>query len=441
MCICNICIHKCASHIHNRYPMPFSKLLWEVAPNAAPAPALRPHRGTPWRCGESILSKHIWIIDYHHQKNRCSMELHQNRLPVWKDMKIDVWRLIFLFAHTSSGSLYIWICMRFVLAIRVSPGNATESSGLVKATMPMWSQSGFRFVGGISSEHIQTISSERTKPYIYIIYIYMVFCIYIYIVYTYIYIYILVYIIYVLLFLSISWSDFGQLSMFPLWKPSLSHLPRFFSHQLEGMCHGGFPLSLVDTGKSEPKTDDDWGYPHDLGNLHLIQLPLYKIKLICMCIDIYIYIHIYMESGMLWGGIFAMSFVCVCFDILIYIYIYIYIIIYIYKYLISSKLFLFNICTREPGWKDCQSVNLMFSLFIEKYDKPMFFLKKKTYLFSWVFKPSRNYKTHLSSKACFPRNQCKWVLLSQGQNSLIDWVGCISQANWITVCPISCGIL
>ena len=108
----------------------------------------------------------------------------------------DVWRLIFLFAHTSSGSLYIWICMRFVLAIRVSPGNATESSGLVKATMPMWSQSGFRFVGGISSEHIQTISSERTKPYIYIIYIYMLFCIYIYIVYT--YIYILVYIIYVL---------------------------------------------------------------------------------------------------------------------------------------------------------------------------------------------------------------------------------------------------
>ena len=201
MCICNICIHKCASHIHNRYPMPFSKLLWEVAPNAAPAPALRPHRGTPWRCGESILSKHIWIIDYHHQKNRCSMELHQNRLPVWKDMKIDVWRLIFLFAHTSSGSLYIWICMRFVLAIRVSPGNATESSGLVKATMPMWSQSGFRFVGGISSEHIQTISSERTKPYIYIIYIYICYFVYIYI--SFIHIYISIYYLCIIVSLNI----------------------------------------------------------------------------------------------------------------------------------------------------------------------------------------------------------------------------------------------
>ena len=87
-----------------------------------------------------------------------------------------------------------------------------------------------------------------------------------------------------------------------------------------------------------------------------------------------------MESGMLWGGAFLRCLLCVC--VLIFWYIYIY--NYIYKYLISSKLFLFNICTREPGWKDCQSVNLMFSLFIEKYDKPMFKKKKHIYFLEFL---------------------------------------------------------
>ena len=33
----------------------------------------------------------------------------------------------------------------------------------------------------------------------------------------------------------------------------------------------GIPNSRLVYGKSQPKMDDDWGYPHDLGNLQILE--------------------------------------------------------------------------------------------------------------------------------------------------------------------------
>ena len=38
---------------------------------------------------------------------------------------------------------------------------------------------------------------------------------------------------------------------------------------MEVSINGGTPKWLVYKGKSQSKMDENWGYPHDSGNLHL----------------------------------------------------------------------------------------------------------------------------------------------------------------------------
>ena len=38
---------------------------------------------------------------------------------------------------------------------------------------------------------------------------------------------------------------------------------------MEVSINGGTPKWMVYSGKAENKMDENWGYPHDLGNLHM----------------------------------------------------------------------------------------------------------------------------------------------------------------------------
>ena len=38
--------------------------------------------------------------------------------------------------------------------------------------------------------------------------------------------------------------------------------------------HGGIQKWLVYTGRSQSNMDENWGYPHDFGNLHVVQNPV-----------------------------------------------------------------------------------------------------------------------------------------------------------------------
>ena len=163
------------------------------------------------------------------------------------------------------------------------------------------------------------------------IYIYILFCIYIYI-YIYI-VYIHTYKIYISIYylcLIVSLNILVRLRTTLHVSPEAKFVPPatflLSSTRRHVPCLIWVPFIAGWYWKIRT-TDDDWGYPHDLGNPHLI----------CMCINIYTYIYICMESGMLWGGAFLPCLLCVCvfwyFDVYIYIHKYVYIYIYMYIYI------------------------------------------------------------------------------------------------------------